>query len=180
MMLPQSHVLDLIARIKDKTVNINHPKNFNDFVEKERRGKLNAVKNYNNGWAVVNQYYDSKNSKFMINKVVSLHKSLDDVDFQNLQKEDTLYPITKDIMNDHNVTGWSRFADMSINEEVDVFANMRGRVLDYMIQQTLSKSKTKPSEQQFMQMKAEIKQELANMPTNDLIAQYNKILGIKS
>ena len=116
----------------------------------------------------------------MINKVVSLHKSLDDVDFQNLQKEDTLYPITKDIMNDHNVTGWSRFADMSINEEVDVFANMRGRVLDYMIQQTLSKSKTKPSEQQFMQMKAEIKQELANMPTNDLIAQYNKILGIKS
>lgn len=178
-MLSQSHVLDLISKLKNNT-SAETPLNFNDFVEREKRGKNNVLKTYNNGWAVVKQFYDAKNSKFTGNKVASIHKSLDDVPYENITKENTLYPITKELLHDYSVSGWGKFADMQLNEEVDVFENMRNKVLDYMIQQTLSKSKKKPSEQEFMQMKAEIKQQLTNMPSNELVAQYNKILGIRS
>ena len=179
-MLPRPHVLDLISKLKNNSTNNDKPLNFNDFVEREKRGKHNVANHYENGWAVVKQFYDAKNSQLMGNKVVSIHKSLDDVPYENITKEQTLYPITKNLIHDYSVSGWGKFADMQLNEEVDVFANMRNKILDYTLQQTLSKSKKKPSEQEFMQMKSEIKQQLSNLPSNELVAQYNKMLGIKS
>lgn len=176
-MLPQSDVLDLINKLKNTHEYQDRPVNFNDFVEQEKRGKLNVIKNYENGWAVVKQFYDSKNSKMMGNRVVSLHKSLDEVPYDELQHENTVYPITKDLIHDYSITGWSRFANMPINEEVDIFGNMRNKIMDFMIQQTLSKTKKKPTEQEFMQLKTQIKQQLAGMHSDQLVAQYNKITG---